>query len=155
MDRKISRQAGFTFVEVMLVVAIVGIVAAGIIRSNNHARAVASVNDDLHSLSLYFKKMRLDAFTQKTDIQINIAGNSITSVIDPGGAATAGRQLVLRNTVVPSATPFNITPRGNINPQGNIQINPLPVERPKYSCIVMSNIRVRLGTINGANCDAI
>lgn len=163
MDRKVNHHsAGFSLVELIIVVAIIGIVSIAVVTSKTHTTAVNSVNNDLHSTSLFLKRLRLQAFTEKLPIQVTVAPNQITTVVDPGGAATPGKSLTLNNSVLVTGSPFTISTRGTFS-SGNIRLDYGVADPPptgtKFSCITINNIRIRLGTINTTptpdTCDAL
>lgn len=145
-----KREAGFTLVELMIVVALVGILSALSMSRFDHFKTVNAINDDMHKIAAFFQTQQIIAFTQKKAMQITVNGNQLTTIIDPGGTNDVGPSLTLKNSMLATGSPFSISQRGFAG-NGNIRINAVNTGA-EYSCVQLDNIRIRLGVWNGATC---
>lgn len=67
---------GFTLIEMMITVVIIGIIAAMAAPSFKAQIAKRKMEDDMHKLEICFKESQLKAFTYKTPITVRINGAS-------------------------------------------------------------------------------
>ncbi len=152
MDRAIKRISGFTFVELIIVIAIVGILSAIGFNRIEHMKTVNGINEDMHRISAFIHAERSRAFTRKQTLLFKVVGNELQE--NTSNAVL----LTLNNTLRATGSPFTITSRGNITPtggtSGNISLTTLNTGA-EYSCILLDNIRTRLGVWNGAICNPI
>ncbi len=147
MDRTIKQEAGFTFVELVITLAIVGILVALSGGYYSHMNEVNAINADIHKISAFVHAQKLKAFTRKQAVILTVAGNQITS--------STGEVLTLKNPLQTTGSPFTVSTRGNIT-SGNIRMhNSVDVSGVQYSCVKLDNIRTRVGARNGANCNPI
>jgi prepilin-type N-terminal cleavage/methylation domain-containing protein len=137
---------GFTLVELMIVVAIIGVIAAMATSKFTGISDAASISEDMHNLSAFLKGKRLDAFTMKEeiDISINAGGNVLSATVDPTGSATPAGSITLNNVITPVSTTYAINSRGLFSTTGTIRLASTD-NYSAYSCIAISSARVRLG----------
>lgn len=150
MDRTIKQESGFTLIELLIVLAVLAVLIAVTTSRYDHLKTVNAINEDIHKISAFIHAQKLRAFTRKEVVQVTVAGNAITTIIDPAGANTAGPTLTLNNILRATGSPFSISSRGNIT-TGNISMNAVNTGA-QYSCVQLDNIRTRLGVWDGANC---
>jgi prepilin-type N-terminal cleavage/methylation domain-containing protein len=88
MDRTMKFSQGFTLLELVIVMVIVGIMAGIAMVKFDHLATVNDINDDMHRISSFMHTQEKKAFSTKQEIEIvlTVAGNNITTVEDPGGA---------------------------------------------------------------------
>lgn len=157
MDRTIKTQTGFTLIEIIVVVAVVGIIMTIALHNFNRTSQAARETEDLEKISSFLQSKRLAAFTEKTELAINISasGNSLTAVKDPLGTPVTDGTISLSNTIQPASATFNINSRGLFSTTGSIRLANL-TNVAANSCVAVNNTRIRLGawdTVN-AKCDA-
>jgi prepilin-type N-terminal cleavage/methylation domain-containing protein len=98
MKLRVTRQTAFTLVEIMIVVAIIGLLAAIAIPNFVRARTTAQQNaciNNLRQIDSAKQQWGLEtrqlsnAIPVETDIAPYLRGNSPTNVLCPSGGATA------------------------------------------------------------------
>lgn len=155
MDRKMTNNSGFTLLETVIAMMIVGIIATlGIVKFSMISQA-NDINDDMHTISTFLKSKRLNAFTVKNEIGITIdaGGKIITATLDPSGAAVPNGAISLHYPVATAGFPFLVNSRGLFTTSGNIHLATVNTA-PEYSCLAISPERIRLGGWDGATCTA-
>lgn len=141
-------ESGFTLVELMIVLVITAILTAITASRFDHMRTVNSINEDIHRISAFIHSEKIRSFTQKRPMTFKVVDNELQD----NGTSTV--LLTLNNTLRASGT-FTITSRGIISvTNGNISVNAVNTGA-EYSCILLDNIRTRLGVWDGTNCNPI
>lgn len=145
MDRALKTERGFTLVELMIVIAVVGILLSIAVSSYRRLARITSINYDLHAIVSFLQSKRLEAFTRKAPIAIPAAASTKSIVAN-------GTTLTLENSfVVPVIT---INERGLFSTVGTIRLLSTS-DGSVNNCITVSLTRVRMGTLNaGGTCDA-
>jgi prepilin-type N-terminal cleavage/methylation domain-containing protein len=111
--------AGFSFVELIIVVAIVGIVCAFAVTSISRSRASIRLQNSARLFASYAEKARVDAIKRHDTTSIDITGPSsyqITMDFDGSGATT--RSFTLETGVVftdSSNNPYTVDANGNVS----------------------------------------
>ncbi|WP_136796602.1 prepilin-type N-terminal cleavage/methylation domain-containing protein [Desulfosediminicola ganghwensis] len=154
MDRTLKKKVairgnkGFTLIELLTVIAMIGIIAAIAIHKFNRISEAASISEDMHKISVYFKEKRLKAFTEKTELQISInsAGDELKSeLIDSAGNVTAlDGKLFLGNPIRPANEVYKINTRGLVYDAENIYLatsTTITLE----TCLAINDTRIVIG----------
>lgn len=158
MDRKINNSQGFTLIELIIVVAIISIIVMIAANKFTQISQSASIGEDIHSISSFLKRQRLNAFSikERIDVSFNPGGDLISAASDPLGAKVAEGSISLNNAMVtvPANTTFSINSRGLFSNTGSIRLSTLS-QATSDTCITITASRVRIGTWNnGTNtCD--
>lgn len=159
MDRAIRFQGGFSLVELMIVIAIVGILAAVIGLSGVNMTRRDNVSGDTHRIAAFLKKQRLKAFTQKRCFTF-IGGTGVTSFMSTDNTCTAYPGQPDDSFAFNQGVTFNgigaivINTRGVFTTAGTISpVWPNGVKVADKDCVVVSATRVRIGSWDGVNCN--
>lgn len=152
-----KHKAGFTLVELIVVLAVAGIIMAIAVNKFTRVSQAASESDDLQQISAFLQSQRLTAFTEKAeiDVRVNAAGDALTAIRDPSGTAVAIGNITLQNSVAPAPSTFTISTRGLFSTPGGIYLASLNPSAG-YSCVDVNSTWIRLGLWDTANgkCDA-
>ena len=152
IDYRLRCRDGFSLIELMIVVGIVGLIMIGGLSSYNSSRSTHSVHDELQSINRFLKRIRLDSFTQKVQVDVVVNANDIVATFNyPVPVGPVQRRIQFQNGVVATGSPFSVSSRGNFS-NGNIRLNN-PTGYTKYGCVNITGIMLRLGDINGGGCD--
>lgn len=143
---------GFTIVELVIVIAIAGILA-GI--ASVQYRKISYIHDmqtDLDEIIAFFQEERLQAFTKKPTppITITVANHTLTNNFD-GNTVTMKNGFAARNAGG-ALTSFTINTRGLLSTTGNIYVTGNP--GTQFSCVSIGTTSIREGKINGTGCTA-
>lgn len=155
----IKPQAGFTLVEVMIVVVIVGIllaIATMNFTSWNDKYKVESYIKEIHSILM---KARNDAATINSQVRVTLAANLVTThqdtdgdgIVDAGERTTANPypRFIIQSAI----NPIIFDRRGMTNNNQTIQIlGYSPSAMPGVDCIVVSVTRINMGRMTGGAC---
>lgn len=142
MDRTLNSDRGFTLIELMVVLAVVGILLATAMHNYRRTSQVSSINRDLNMITSFLQEKRLEAFSQKTEITVTATANSLST--------PAHKTIFMENAFVVPAN-FVVNVRGLYSTTGTLRLADMSAGSPN-NCVSVSISRVRIGTWNGADC---
>lgn len=142
MDRTLISERGFTLIEMMVVVTIVGILMTIAMHNYRQASSISSINRDLNNITSFLQEKRLEAFAQKTTITVTATAKSLSTL--------ANGAIAMENTFVVPAN-FVVNTRGLYTTTGTLRLASLSAGS-SYNCVTVATTRVRMGTWNGVDC---
>src|ERR1041385_9270905 len=115
--------AGFSFVELIIVLAIVGVVCAFAVTSISRSRASIRLQNSARLFASYAEKARVDAIKRHEGTNIDITGPSSYAItMDFDGSGASSRTFTLEPGVVftdSSNNPYTVDANGNVaGPKG-------------------------------------
>ncbi|HIJ79895.1 MAG: prepilin-type N-terminal cleavage/methylation domain-containing protein [Desulfobulbaceae bacterium] len=148
MDRTLRSKGGFTLLELVIVVCIIGLILSIATANFRRVTRVSSINHDLNFIAAFMQQKRLEAFSQKNPITITVGATQITTAPFFG-------TVTLENQFIPSAATFTVNNRGLFSPTtGSIRLADMSDGSPN-NCIVIDLTRVRMGRWNGAGANCV
>lgn len=149
-------QSGFTLVELMVVVALVGIILAMATLNFNRMNEKYTLESNIKEIYAILMKARNDASNTNTPRLVVLAANQVQTgadadednVIDAGTAATTPYP---RFTI--SAANIGFNRRGLTNNLQTIRITGYSTgTAPAMDCIVVAQTRINIGLWTGGKC---
>ncbi len=144
MDGKVNMR-GFSLVELLVAVAILGILLAIAIPPFNRWRIKASIESDTKSVYALIQKARTIAFSRKIDLTVQ-AGPGTVCIYSASGVLGC---MDLSN---PFSGSIGISRRGYFSQTGSIAYAGNADVEVNYNCVVVSVNRARLGVLSGGQC---
>ncbi|CAG36197.1 pilus assembly FimT family protein [Desulfotalea psychrophila] len=165
-----NRERGFTLLELMIVIVLVGIMATFSLASYQKMTQAKNIENDLSKITRFIKAGRVWAFTHKQEVTVSLlkegtSGDKHTTIVsrwDDAGTGTDTQKEVVLNYIYASnygSDSFSITSRGNLA-NGHIRLladnRETALSNPAATgdCITINNIRVRQGKYDGTSCTA-
>lgn len=149
MDRTVKNNKGFTLIEVLMVMAVVAVLALIAINKFTSISTATSINKDLNTMATFLQQKRLQAFTQKTQIDVSASAMQLSAIGNP--SATDFGSVGMENNFTPAPATFIINTRGLFSTTGSIRLTTATPE-VMHDCVVIANTRVRMGEWDGASC---
>ena len=111
--------AGFSFVELIIVVAVIGVVCAFAVTSISRSRASIRLQNSARLFASYAEKARVDAIKRHDPTNIDITGPSTYAItMDFDGSGATSRTFTLEPGVVftdSSNAPYTVDASGNVS----------------------------------------
>jgi prepilin-type N-terminal cleavage/methylation domain-containing protein len=153
MDRTLNAYSGFTLVELIITVAVIGIILAVALGNFRGISQSNAVNRDVNSIASFLQDKRMVAFTRKVPIAIQtgvVAGMPFQQI----STAPDFGPVNMDNTFISSSATFTINSRGMFSAPGSIRINGSNFGASR-DCVLIANTRVRIGAWNSgtAQCN--
>lgn len=149
MDRKIT---GFTIIEVIVAIGILGILLAIAVPSYTHWQTERELVSDTKKVLGFMQKQRARAFTTKQKLDILKDGSNKNKICGSQGECVQTEYVF----EISGSGPITISSRG-VFKNGNISIKDDAIRKkykPRYSCVVLTDTRARLGRYDGSSCSA-
>lgn len=139
---------GVTLIEMLVVILILAILFAFAVPQYHKWQRQYSIESDTKEIYGIVQKERTKAFTQKITVDITFNGKKVT--INENGSQTDS--LNLHNRFL--GGPITIDTRGTLSGSSVYYDSSSAVGlNPQYDCVVVNDIRVKLGEWNGSNCE--
>ncbi|MBU4229548.1 MAG: pilus assembly FimT family protein [Desulfurivibrionaceae bacterium] len=142
MDRTLISDRGFTLIELMIVVAVIGILMTIAMGNYTQTSRRSSINRDLNAIASFLQEKRLEAFSQKLQITVTATATNLST---PANGA-----ITMENPFVVPAN-FVVSTRGLYTTTGTLRLADMSAGSPN-NCVTVSITRVRMGAWDGANC---
>ena len=148
MVRKISRKEGFSLIELLIVISIIAILSYFGINYILSVMEKSKIEKDLKRMYGLLQEARIKAFSEKKEFTFSLDLINKKACIKEG--TTDIKCVDLDDNNYSLSGSINIDKRGTFT-GGTIRYIG-NVSNLAYNCIVISNIRVKLGVYNGSKC---
>lgn len=149
MDREVD---GFTMIEILVAVAILGILMAIAVPSYNHWQMERQLTSDTEKVHSFLQKERARAYSTQSDLNMTVDGTN-TICDDEGNCVQTEHAFDATDSNL-SISSRGVYEDGHIHISDTSKINRY---EPTYSCVVMTRTRARLGVYDASTtpeCDA-
>lgn len=149
-DWGLATSFGFTFIELVMVMMVIGIMLAVAIPSFRGTSLTSSIYSDVEKMSSFLKTQGLTAFASKVPLTVTLNAGGDQLLVAP-----TGNSLKMENSFIASQAAFTFNSRGNVNVLGSIRAQTLN-SGAAYDCVNIDRNRIRMGMWNNAgagSCD--